>query len=60
MSPFPSLCPRYASTHPIAVKYVAFDFQYQCGAANYGRLELLWDEVQGDFTEHGFLLVMLP
>lgn len=35
-------------------RLVPFDFHKQCGATNYGRLSILWQEIAGDFKRFGY------
>jgi hypothetical protein len=35
------------------LRYVAFDFHKECGATSYGRLSVLWAQLQADFEAAG-------
>jgi hypothetical protein len=51
MIPFPSFFPnrQFLISFPLhtqkGFRYVAFDFHKECGAKNYDRMSLLWDQV---------------
>lgn len=47
---------RYAAERQAPWHYVAFDFHKECGAANYGRLAVLWEAVKADFYKYRMFL----
>ncbi|GBF98164.1 hypothetical protein Rsub_10576 [Raphidocelis subcapitata] len=47
---------RYAADKNPALHYTAFDFHKECGATNYGRLSVLWSQIEGDSESYGLYL----
>lgn len=40
-------------------RYVAFDYHTECKGGKFENLSLLMEEVQGDFSRHGYVLSTL-
>ena len=45
---------QYAASGGAGFRLVPFDFHKQCGATNYARLSLLWDEIGAEFERFGY------
>lgn len=50
---YAELSKRFSAQHS-GFRLVAFDFHKECGATNYARLSVLWDQIRGDFEKFGY------
>lgn len=39
------------------VRYVSFDFHHVCGTSNFDKLQVLYDQIQQEFDNQGYLLI---